>query len=126
MFPRAECARHWVGLNEQKQVYGPADIEVHRGKDGRIYVLDVARLFPPSTPSRALPASHLYRLFRAEFVRHYTVPLSSDGFCRMALHATAKDNNQEIRTATAHVIDVVLPAALSRVASKLVLALPAS
>ena len=30
-----------------RNLYGPADIEAHRGKDGRFYVLDLARVFPP-------------------------------------------------------------------------------
>lgn len=35
---------------------GPADIEVHRSvEDGRLYVLDLARLFPPEPPWGAAP-----------------------------------------------------------------------
>ena len=37
------------------ELYGPTDIEVHRGRDGRFYVLDTARVFPPLpvAPDRA-------------------------------------------------------------------------
>jgi hypothetical protein len=36
--------------------YRPCDIEGHRGKDGKLYVLDTARVFPPRPPSRGFPA----------------------------------------------------------------------
>lgn len=36
-------------------MYGPADIEGHAGEDGRAYVIDVARLFPPERPAYAAP-----------------------------------------------------------------------
>ena len=51
---------HLVGFREQKLIYGPGDqlllrtimifvgdIEAHKGSDGRYYVLDAARCFPP-------------------------------------------------------------------------------
>ena len=38
------------------QLYGPVDVEGHMGRDGRLYVLDTARLFPPSTPTRGYVA----------------------------------------------------------------------
>lgn len=37
--------------SERVTVYGPMDIEVHMGKDDRVYILDAARLMPPSYPS---------------------------------------------------------------------------
>ena len=42
-------APHVVGRTPdvQQELTGPCDIEVHRGKDGRTYVLDTARVFPP-------------------------------------------------------------------------------
>ena len=36
-----------TNADSKVELYGPVDIEVHRGKDGRFYVLDTARLFPP-------------------------------------------------------------------------------
>ena len=29
---------------------GPGDLEVHRGRDGRLYIVDTARLFCPENP----------------------------------------------------------------------------
>ncbi len=40
---------HLVGTSPEKAkyIYGPGDIEVHRGKDGVFYALDFGRLLPP-------------------------------------------------------------------------------
>lgn len=35
---------------EQVMVASPGDLEGHKGLDGRYYLLDVARLFPPEAP----------------------------------------------------------------------------
>lgn len=41
---------HISGVEQDtaKRLCAPADIEVHIGTDGRIYVLDFARVFPPT------------------------------------------------------------------------------
>ena len=39
---------HRQESGEEVEVYGPLDIEVHQGLDGRIYVVDAARLMPPT------------------------------------------------------------------------------
>lgn len=31
-------------------IYGPIDLEGHKGRDDRLYILDTARLFPPALP----------------------------------------------------------------------------
>lgn len=41
---------HFVARHGKKLMYGPADLEGHMGKDGRYYILDTARLFPPHPP----------------------------------------------------------------------------
>jgi hypothetical protein len=71
-------------------VYTGADVEGHLGHDGRFYVLDIARLFPPQSPRVCshLPTirgqSIFFRLFRPEFLaflRRVGHPaLSSDAF----------------------------------------------
>jgi hypothetical protein len=60
-------------------ITGPGDIEVHLGKDGRMYIVDTARLFCAETPNGRKGAA-FYRLLRPEFVRTYKIPLSSDCF----------------------------------------------
>jgi hypothetical protein len=45
---------HICGLQDGPQVFlhGPADLEGHLGNDGRYYLLDFARLFPPEPVTR--------------------------------------------------------------------------
>jgi len=38
---------HMAGIYPTREIFGPGDIEGHAGEDGRYYVLDFARLFPP-------------------------------------------------------------------------------
>jgi hypothetical protein len=95
--------------------HGPIDMEGHLGQDGRFYLVDFARLFPPDpsyvvhrSDTRLLASySHaicavayvmycstrgtfLFRRLRAEIVKRNPVPLCSD-----ALSAWAKINRQE-------------------------------
>ena len=58
---------------------GPGDIEIHRGGDEKIYVIDAARLMPPDL-NREKPNSIFYQSFRPEFLRWYKKPLSSDSY----------------------------------------------
>jgi len=37
-------------LVRSKMLYGPGDIEGHLGRDGKFYLLDFSRLFPPEAP----------------------------------------------------------------------------
>lgn len=62
----------------QAMIYGPADIEGHRGDDDRFYLLDFQRLMPPEWPIEKGSPAHLFRLLRPEFVKSYPIPLSSD------------------------------------------------
>lgn len=38
---------HLAGNSQGRLSYGPGDLEGHLGTDGRFYVLDFARVFPP-------------------------------------------------------------------------------
>jgi hypothetical protein len=61
-------------------IYGPADIEGHRGRDDRFYVIDLARVCPPVAKTkrpmqkfnRHAP-TQLYRLFRPEYLARYCI-----------------------------------------------------
>jgi hypothetical protein len=58
-----------AGVHQQRYLACACDIEGHSGRDGRLYVVDFARAFPPETPrvtpQGAPPAryrgAHLYR-----------------------------------------------------------------
>jgi hypothetical protein len=67
---------HYCGRDTKVFIYSPGDLEAHKGKDGRVYVLDTARMFPPLRPDKTKRGSFLYRLMRPEFVKSYSKPLS--------------------------------------------------
>jgi hypothetical protein len=63
----------------------PIDTEAHVGADGRLYLIDLARLMPPVPPPAADRAnSFLYRHFRPELLRGHRLSLSSDAFSGFA------------------------------------------
>lgn len=64
------------------QIPFPADIEGHVGEDRRFYLIDFARMMPPTypVPGTNLRSQYLYRLFRPEFLRTYKKPLSPGTF----------------------------------------------
>jgi hypothetical protein len=74
---------HRVG---QAVVPTPVDLEIHLGDDGRYYVCDTARLFPPdANPASGLPKNyHLHKVLRPERVHENAeAALSSDALCRL-------------------------------------------
>eukprot|EP00698_Gefionella_okellyi_P024703 TRINITY_DN8790_c0_g1_i1.p1 TRINITY_DN8790_c0_g1~~TRINITY_DN8790_c0_g1_i1.p1 ORF type:complete len:1139 (+),score=262.92 TRINITY_DN8790_c0_g1_i1:215-3418(+) len=76
---------------------GPGDLEVHLGRDRRVYVLDTARVMPPEQPHKSTDV--FWKLFRREFVQKHSVPLCSDaytGWGRLDIRA----HNAEIKEAT--------------------------
>ena len=80
---------HYVTDASGKQtfLFGPFDIEGHRGDDGRAYLLDFHRTFPPEPPHASQHLPHLkkpalVRMLRPELVRNHPAPLSSDAFMR--------------------------------------------
>jgi tetratricopeptide (TPR) repeat protein len=87
----------------------PLDIEGHLGTDGRFYVLDTHRAFPPVEPDPNVKGAFLYRLMRPEFVKSHRVPLCSDAFTRWHVH-NAAEFDQQVRDATAELLGRVLPA----------------
>ncbi|KAF2076806.1 hypothetical protein CYY_001883 [Polysphondylium violaceum] len=75
---------HQVGC-DKKVIFGPGDIEVHRGFDGRAYMVDFARIFPPEYPcilkkDQEVGREIFYSMCRPELILRSKVPLSSDGF----------------------------------------------
>jgi hypothetical protein len=46
---------HKAGIKQVRKIYGPTDIEGHKGNDGNYYVIDTARVAPPFPPERKLP-----------------------------------------------------------------------
>lgn len=101
---------HVAGRSTDKKfIYGPTDIEGHKGQDDRYYLLDFARVYPPEAMPEGSPkASYLYCLLRPEFVKRNPVPLSSDAFSRFGQHH--KDvHEREVVEATQRLHRKVIP-----------------
>jgi Clustered mitochondria/Translation initiation factor eIF3 subunit 135 len=97
-----------VQVNSTRRVYSAADIEGHHGTDGRYYLLDLARTFPPETPQpRRIRNGHLWRMLRPEWVRRHPRPLSSDAFSSFAINdPDMKAQNAEVAEATKQLLSV--------------------
>lgn len=64
-----------------QEIWGPGDIEIHKSfKDGKLYIIDFSRLFPPEHPGIGPPQSVFYNFLRPEFVLQNKEPLCSDAF----------------------------------------------
>eukprot|EP01105_Mastigella_eilhardi_P015608 TRINITY_DN3574_c0_g1_i1.p1 TRINITY_DN3574_c0_g1~~TRINITY_DN3574_c0_g1_i1.p1 ORF type:complete len:593 (-),score=166.43 TRINITY_DN3574_c0_g1_i1:44-1822(-) len=101
---------HWCGRKEShKYLWAPADLEGHRGTDGRLYLLDFARVMPPEAPHPGVKNAHLFRLLRPEFVKSYKVPLCSDAFSHFVRTRKPDEHNKEIVEATLYLQDVLIP-----------------
>ena len=90
---------HLCGLNETKELASAADVEGHRGKGGEYYLLDFSRTLPPVKPDHhRYVNSHLYYLFRKEFLAKYSKkPLCSDAFSSFIINdPKAKEYNRLI------------------------------
>ena len=84
------------------------DIEVHKGRDSRFYVLDFARYMPPQPPDVKDPIKSLYQLLRPEFVAKWKCPLSPDAFSRMGFN-DMKTHQAEVREAYDHLLTQTIP-----------------
>ncbi len=76
-----------------------SDIEGHIGKDGRSYLVDFARLSPPTTPRSGVKGDFLVNQFRPEFIKTFPVALCPDSFSGFGLENKQK-HNEEVRQAT--------------------------
>lgn len=122
---------HFAGISadpsQRRFLHTPCDIEGHLGRDGKFYVIDLARLFPPETPESfarplvsgetnettvpaegAISRSFLYRLLRPELVRRNKVPLSSDAFTLFGKDGH-EEHDREAREATQWLRDSIIP-----------------
>lgn len=93
------------------QIAGPVDIEIHKGEDDRLYVIDVARLMPPEAPELSITPherSNYFMLLRPCLVFKYIHPLSSDAYTGFG-----RDNedvhNAEVWRATRYLQTILVP-----------------
>lgn len=97
-----ECG---IKSDSRKTLCSAADIEGHKGKDGRYYLIDFSRTFPCVKPDRSVAGSNITNLFRPEFVRSFSKQLCPDSYSRF----TDTSYNQEIDEATEYLRNVCIP-----------------
>lgn len=110
-------AEHLVASSEgPTKLWLAGDVEGHRGTDGRLYLLDLARTFPPEDPrlSCHLPPSTSavwFRLIRPELLRilkqQKLPPLSSDSFTKWG--SLDLSHNRNARSATEFLLNEQIP-----------------
>ena len=102
---------HLCGLTTPVELAAAADIEGHLGTDNRYYLLDFSRTMPPVRPEvTRFRNSHLFYLFRREFVKNFQKPLCSDGYSGFILKdPMMRQHNKEIDEATEHLHATVIP-----------------
>lgn len=102
---------HKVGLTKKssKELYSAGDLEGHH-VDGKFYLLDFSRSFPPCSYDTSLRNSYLFRLLRPEFVKNYSKPLCPDAFSGFVEKHSPQEHIDEVEEATRHLIDKVIPA----------------
>jgi hypothetical protein len=106
---RLNLKPHCCGKNNVT-VYSPVDLEGHVGTDGRFYLLDFSRVFPPVTPCKEVVGGHLFQYFRSEFVFNFPLfPLCSDAYSRFVLgQPDEKEHQKEIDAATRDLTGITL------------------
>ena len=93
------------------ELCAPVDVEGHHGHDGRMYCIDLARLFPPESPNIALqahPRAMFFRMLRPELVRLLPQPLSSDAYTNFGAEQSS-EHNAEVERATRHLQTILVP-----------------
>jgi len=111
---------HKVGKEPNiKLMHTPVDMEGHLGTDGRMYLLDFSRLFPPQRPDpSAARYMYLCRLLRPEFVKIYSQmfgPLSSDAYSSFSAGTDTDEVDKiDINEATDYLLNEHLPLFLDR------------
>ena len=103
---------HACGLDVDEPVIMPCavDLEGHQGVDGRYYILDFSRCFPPVTPKPGVIAGPLYQMFRAEFTKNFKLyPLCSDAYSYFVEnHPDAKEHKLEVNFALKDLLGVTI------------------
>ncbi|GAM18576.1 hypothetical protein SAMD00019534_017510 [Acytostelium subglobosum LB1] len=103
---------HTVGLNTPVTIFGPGDIEVHKGTDGRYYMIDFARAFPPEYPAHIhgkIGRQIFYSMLRPELLLKFNVELSPDAFSGWQTGADEEQNNQDVIDITTKYHNELIP-----------------
>eukprot|EP00029_Vermamoeba_vermiformis_P009310 TRINITY_DN4602_c1_g1_i1.p1 TRINITY_DN4602_c1_g1~~TRINITY_DN4602_c1_g1_i1.p1 ORF type:complete len:870 (-),score=99.91 TRINITY_DN4602_c1_g1_i1:32-2374(-) len=110
---KLNLAVHVAGRDmlQTQKLWMPVDIEGHLSKDGRFYLLDTARLMPPTFPDESIRGCYLIRLFRPEYIRRYSKPLSSDACsaCFDLHEPNRAQHRADVKLATQELIRKYIP-----------------
>lgn len=107
-------APHRVG---NRLLFTAGDVEGHIDMEGRFYLIDLARTFPPEDPDTSKHLSQpessvFFRFHRPEFMAwlktRQSVPLSSDSFTMWG-HLDGQFHNLNARSASEELINVRIP-----------------
>ncbi|KAL6072370.1 Clu domain-containing protein [Balamuthia mandrillaris] len=119
---RLNLEPHKVGMYE---IAVCADIEGHMGKDGKRYVIDYGRVFPPEglpeqdSEEEYDKRSIFYKLLRPELVRWNPVALCSDGLSGFVRYdMSAAKYEQHIQEATKRLTTNIIPSFARKIYSK--------
>ncbi|GAM18575.1 hypothetical protein SAMD00019534_017500 [Acytostelium subglobosum LB1] len=113
---------HLVGLTSPTLIYGPGDIEVHKGTDGRYYMIDFARAFPPEYPQivgNRIGREIFYYMLRPEFVMKTETSLSPDAFSGWQTGKDEELSNWEVIEASAKLHNETIPDCVKHLQSAL-------
>ena len=107
---RLNLRPHLCGTGKNPVLMASAiDLEGHKGKDGRFYLLDFSRVFPCEKPSPKYLCGHLYRMLRPEFVNTYGTPLCSDSYSNFLYNKEeANQCNHDVDVATNNLRTITL------------------
>ena len=100
---------------DNKVIYAAFDVEGHEASDGRFYLLDLARTFPPELPLKeerpTWPQNaFLYRLLRPELVKKSPFPICSDAGTRIQQQDPEwKTYNKNARSLKAQLLREIVP-----------------
>ena len=95
------------------KLYTGVDCEAHYCKEnGRYYLCDLARLFPPESPLQDDPAGTMHRIFRPNFVTNFAHPrnrpLSSDAFTSLGNPQRQDEDDGDVVMATTHLVGPIV------------------
>ncbi len=107
-------------------LFGPSDIEGHKGPDGRYYIVDFSRAMPPEYIARKSrlhhPRSIFFSLLRPELVRSSAQPLCPDAFSGFmsTCHSETeiKRLNKEVYLTCKRLHSVTIPAFVKDLSAK--------
>eukprot|EP01088_Endostelium_zonatum_P020138 TRINITY_DN7277_c0_g1_i1.p1 TRINITY_DN7277_c0_g1~~TRINITY_DN7277_c0_g1_i1.p1 ORF type:complete len:1066 (-),score=171.12 TRINITY_DN7277_c0_g1_i1:6-3176(-) len=137
LYNNMNISSHFVDTTDSTvEIWGPGDVEAHWGTDGKFYLIDLARVYPPehvltssqrggflyrreepimrsSAKKVYMPEREgaiFYNLLRPELVMSNKVPLCSDALSSwLGKSPLNKNRNNDVKKATDRIFDKQIP-----------------